>query len=172
MKRKQHDEEPLTEEAKLLIDYLEQYSNCKDKQARLESRRRAIIKEFDNPLSSVNYDGMPKGNSISVGAASLAYRLDEIDSRILQQQNRAAKFLLEVMSVLEFLPENELERDVLEARYIDCYTWSKTCSAVHLSRSAAYKYLKDGLNKLLTYKKVQKIIQDHKARLIDEGVCL
>lgn len=169
---KRHNEEPLSEEAELLVRYLEQYSNCKDKQKRLEARRRNIIREFNYPLSGVNYDGMPKGSSISVGAAGLAYRLDEIDTRILQQQNRAAKLLLEVMNVLEFLPENELERDVLEARYIDCYTWSKTCAAVHLSRSSAYKYLKDGLNKLLTFKKVQKIVEDYKALLIDEGVCL
>lgn len=169
---KRHNEEPLSEEAELLIRYLEQYSNCKDKQKRLENRRRNIIREFNYPLSGVNYDGMPKGSSISVGAAGLAYRLDEIDSRILQQQNRAAKLLLEVMNVLEFLPENELERDVLEARFIDCYTWNKVCFSVNLSRSAAYKYLKDGINKLLTFKKVQMIIQDYKARLIDEGVCL
>ena len=168
---KKHDREPLSEEAKFLIRYLEQYSICKAKKKRLEIRRKSIIREFDYPLSAVKYDGMPKGNSINVGAASLAYRLDEIDTRILQQQNNAAKCLLDVMNVLEFLPENEAERDVLEARYIDCYTWGKTCDAVHMSRSAAYGYMKDGLNKLLTFKKVQKILEDYKAQLIDEGVC-
>lgn len=169
--KRQHNEEPLSEEAKLLIRYLEEYINCKDKQKRLEISRKNILRDFDNPLTGINYDGMPKGNTISVGSASLAYRLDEIDTRILQQQNRAAKLLLEVMNVLEFLPENSLERDVLEARYIDCLKWDKTCAVVHLSRSAAYKYLKDGINKLLTFKKVQKIVEDYKAHLIDEGVC-
>ena len=169
--KKQHNEEPLSEDAELLIRYLEQYTNCKDKQKRLEIRRKNILREFDHPLTGINYDGMPKGNTISVGSAALAYRLDEIDSRILQQQNRAAKLLLDVMNVLEFLPENELERDVLEARYIDCYPWNKTCAAVHLSRSAAYRYLKDGINQLLTFKKVQKIVEEYKAHLIDEGVC-
>lgn len=169
--KKQHNEAPLSEGAELLIRYLDQYGNCKNKLKRLEARRKNIIRDFDSPLTGINYDGMPKGSSISVGAAGLAYRLDEIDSRILQQQNRAAKLLLEVMNVLEFLPENELERDVMEARFIDCYTWNKVCGSVHLSRSAAYRYMKDGINKLLTFKKVQKIIQDYKARLIDEGVC-
>ena len=166
-----HSEEPLSEDAKLLMMYLEQYDNCRGKKKRLEIRRASILREFDFPLSAVNYDGMPKGNKISVGSASLALRLDEIDTRILQQQNRAAKLLLDVMSVLEFLPENEPERDVLEARYIDCYTWERVCKAVHMSRSAAYKYMKDGLNKLLTYKKVQKILEEYKQSLIDEGVC-
>lgn len=168
---KQHSEEPLSEEARLLMRYLEQYDNCRYKKKILEVRRNSIIREFDYPLSGVKYDGMPKGNKISVGSASLALRLDEIDTRILQQQNRAAKLLLEVMSVLEFLPENEAERDILEARYIDCYTWEKACKAVHMSRSAAYKYLKDGLNKLLTYKKVQKILEEYKQNLIDTGEC-
>lgn len=168
---KQHDEEPLSKEAKFLMQYLDQYSNCKSKKARLEARRQSIIREFDNPLSGVKYDGMPKGNSVSVGSASLALRLDEIDTRILQQQNRAAKLLLDVMSVLEFLPENSMERDILEARYIDCHKMGAACESVHMSRSAGYKYFKDGLNKLLTFKKVQKILEDYKAQLIDEGVC-
>ena len=87
--KKQHNEAPLSEEAELLIRYLDQYGNCKNKLKRLEARRKNIIRDFDNPLTGINYDGMPKGSSISVGAAGLAYRLDEIDSRILQQQNRA-----------------------------------------------------------------------------------
>lgn len=168
---RQHNKEPLSEEAKLLKRYLEQYFHCKNKRAKLEKRRASIIREFDNPLSGVKYDGMPKGNKVSVGSASLAYRLDEIDSRILQQQNNAAKLLLEVMSVIDFLPENSTERDILEDRYIDCLTWSKVCTEEHMSRSAANDYLNDGLNKLLTFKKVQKILEEFKQRLEDEGVC-
>lgn len=168
---KQHNREPLSEDAKLLMQYLEQYSNCKKKKARLEKRRASIIREFDSPLSGVKYDGMPKGNKVSVGSASLAYRLDEIDTRILQQKNSAAKLLLEVMSVLEFLPENSTERDVLEARYIDCYRAQDVGTHLHMSRSTVYDYMKDGLNQLLTFKKVQKILEEFKQRLEDEGVC-
>ncbi|MBQ9699669.1 MAG: hypothetical protein IJV71_03520 [Lachnospiraceae bacterium] len=167
-----HSKEPLSEEAKFLMRYLEQYSKCKEKKARLEARRACIIREFENPLSGINYDGMPKGNKISVGSASLALRLDEIDTIILQQKEKAAKLLLEVMSVLEFLPENSTERDVLEARYIDCLKTKDVCTSLHISRTPAYNYTKDGLNKLLTFKKVQKILEEFKQRLEDEGVCL
>lgn len=171
MERQQHSKEPLSEEAELLKQYLGQYFKCKGKKARLEARRASILREFNNPLSGVKCDGMPKGNNISVGSASLALKLDEIDTRILQQKNSAAKILLEVMSVLEFLPESSTERDVLEARYIDCYKWSRACRELHMSRSCANDYMKDGLNKLLTFKKVQKILEEFKQRLEDEGVC-
>lgn len=166
-----HSEEPLSEEAKLLMKYLEQYSTCKSRKDRLEARRKTIIREFESPLSGINYDGMPKGNKISVGSASLAYRLDDINTLILQQKEKAAKLLLEVMNVLEFLPVGSLERDVLETRYIDCTKAQDVGKKLHISRSSAYHYTKDGLNKLLTFKKVQKILEEFKQRLEDEGEC-
>lgn len=161
--------EALSEQAKLLDRYLRQYNTCKGRMRRLEIRRNIILREFDNPLSAVRYDGMPKGNTISVGAASLAIRLDEIDSRILEQRNSAAKFLLDAMEVLEFLPENETERDVLEARYIDGLNWDKVCKAVHLTRTPANNHWRRGLNRLLEFKKVQKILEDYKQQLDDIG---
>lgn len=170
--RKQHSEEPLSEDAKLLMRYLDQYGECRSRKDRLEKRRKSIISEFNNPLSGINYIGMPKNNKISVGSASLALRLDEIDTMIKQQQNNAAKLLLEIMSVLEFLPENSTERDVLETRYIDCCKVEKVGHRLHMSRSCVYDYMKDGLNKLLTFKKVQKILEEFKQHLEDEGVCL
>lgn len=169
---KQHSEEPLSEEAEVLKKYLGQYSKCKNKKNSLEERRKSIIKEFDNPLSGIRYDGMPKSSEISVGSASLAYRLDEIDTKILQQKNKAAKILLEIMNVLEFLPENSIERDVLEARYIDGHNVERICTLQSISRSTEYRYFKDGLNKLLTFKKVQKILEEFKQRMEDEEVCL
>lgn len=169
---KQHSEEPLSEDAKVLMQYLGQYSKSKNKKNRLEERRKSIIREFDSPLSGIRYDGMPKSSEVSVGSASLAYRLDEIDTKILQQKDKAAKLLLEVMNVLEFLPENSIERDVLEAKYIDGHKIERICTLQSISRSTAHRYFKDGLNKLLTFKKVQKILEEFKQRLEDEEVCL
>ena len=170
--KKQHSAEPLSEEAKILMMYLEQYSICMHKKAMLEVRRRNIMIEFDYPISGIQYDGMPKGNKLSDGSASLAYRLDEIDTKILQQKESASKLLLEIMNILELLPENSIERDVLEARYIDCNKTGKVCNVLHMSRSCVYQYTKDGLNKLLTFENVQDILKNYKQSLIDEGVCI
>ena len=106
--------EPLSEEAWSLIHYLDRYGVCLRRKKTLERRRLCILKEFDSPLSSVNYDGMPKGNTISAGSASLAIKLDEIDCKIIEQKNKAAKVLLDIIAIIEFLEDGTLEREVLE----------------------------------------------------------
>lgn len=158
--------EGLNEEIKLLRRYLEQYRNCRSRIKTLQARQAQIRRDFEaSPLSSMNYDGMPKGNKISVGAASLAYMLDEIDIRIEEQKERASKVLINVMDIISFLPENEIERDILEARYIDCHSWTKTCRIVCLTRTPADQHLNKGLYRLLEFGKVQKILADYKEEL-------
>ena len=169
---RQHREGPLSAEEKLLMKYLDQYDLCKHKKLQLERRKRDILTEFDYPISGIRYDGMPKGNKLSDSSASLAIKLDEIEIKILQQKEKTAQTLLEVMSVLECLPLHSRERDVLELKFIDSLKWEDVCKVVSMSRSAAYKYFKDGLSKLLTFEKVQKILKEFKQRLEDEGECL
>lgn len=167
---KKHDNNPLSEEAKFLMRYLEQYGVCKKKKAELEIRRQEIIKEFDDPILGIKYDSMPKGSGNNEGAAALTLLLDEINTTILQQKVEAAKTLIEITNILQLLPQNELERDILEDKYIDCDKWNKICKSVNLSRSAAYQYMKDGINKLLTYQQVKNTLQKFKAKLVEDGV--
>ena len=166
---RQHREGPLSEDEKLLMKYLDQYDLCRHKKLQLERRRQDILTEFDYPISGIRYDGMPKGSKLSDGSASLPIKLDEIDIRILQQKEKTAQTLIEIMSVLECLPLNSNERNVLESKFIDNHKWKDVCKAVHMSRSAAYKYFKDGLSKLLTFEKVQKILEEFKQRI--DGDC-
>lgn len=153
--------EPLSEEAKNLIHYLERYGVCLGRKKTLEARRISILREFENPLSAINYSGMPKSNQISAGSASLAIKLDEIECKIIEQQNQAAKVLLDVIAVIDFLEDGTLEREVLEHRYIDCTNWERTCKKMHLTRTPANEYWRKALDKLLTFKKVQQIIKEY-----------
>lgn len=157
---KKYDDK-LSKDAELLNQYLDQYRYCIRLKKSLEYRRKEIIKEFEYPLSSVNYDGMPKGNSVGVGCAALAYRLDEIDTKIKEQMNNAAKALSDIMNVIEFLPESTLERSIIEHRYIDRYTWDRICRVEHISRTPANKHWKKGLYQLLEFKRVQQILSEY-----------
>ena len=172
---RQHREGPLSAEEKLLMKYLDQYALCRHKKLQLEHRKQEILTEFDYPISGIKYDGMPKGNKLSDSSANLAIKLDEkvaeIETKILKQKEKTAQILLEVMSVIECLPLYSRERDILELKFIDSLKWEDVCKVVSMSRSAAYKYFKDGLSKLLTFEKVQKILEEFKQRLEDEGVC-
>lgn len=164
--RKNRNEKPLSEDAKILIRYLEQYKVCLAREKILKDRLLRVKFDQEHPLSGMNMDGMPKGNASSDGiACSLAIRIDEIERKIREQAENTKKTMLEIMEILDFLPENEIERNILELRYIDCCSWTKICRLVSMTRSPANAHLRAGLNKLLEFKKVQKILGDYRARL-------
>lgn len=161
---KKHEGE-LSQEALLLDRYLLQYRNCINRKRTLERRRKDIIREFDNPLSGVSYDGMPHGSGNGVGCAALSFRLDEIDTKIKEQMNKSVKVLAEIMNVIEFLPENSTERSIIEHRYIDRMKWWQICKEENLSRTPATNYWRKGLYALLEFKKVQQIVQEYEKGL-------
>ena len=165
---KKHEEQ-LSPEALLLDRYLGQYKRCIRRKRALEHRRDEIIREFDYPLGSVNYDGMPHGNGEGVGCAALSYRLDEINTRIKEQLDKSTKVLASIMDVIEFLPENSMERSIFEHRYIDRMSWERICNEVHLSRTPATKHWKKGLYELLEFKKIQQIVSEYDKELEEKG---
>ena len=154
-------EEKLSEDALLLDQYLSQYKRCIGKKRDLERRRKEIIKEFDHPLSAISYDGMPRSSGEGVGCAAISFRLDEIDTRISDQMDKAAKVLNEIMEVIDFLQENSIERSIIEYRYIDRLSWDHICIREHISRTPATRHWRKGLYELLEFKKVQKIIREY-----------
>lgn len=157
---KKHEEQ-LSTEALLLDRYLGQYKHCIRRKRALERRRDEIIKEFDYPIGGVKYDGMPRGSNEGVGCAALSYRLDEIDTRIKEQIDKAVKILAGIMNIIEFLEKNSMERLIIEHRYIDRMSWARICNEVHLSRTPATKYWRKALYDLLEFKKIQQIIADY-----------
>lgn len=160
-------DEALSPEALLLDQYLFQYRKCLSRKKELEGRRKEIEQEFNHPLKGVSYDGMPHGSGENVGCAALSFRLDEIDTRIKEQMAKAAKVLTEIMDVIDFLPENTIERSVIEQRYIDRKNWIQICRANHISKTPATRYWKKGLYKLLEFKKIQMLMEEYEKSMED-----
>ena len=154
-------EEQLTDEAVLLHQYLNQYNRCIDRKRNLERRQQEIIREFDHPLSGISYDGMPKGSGVGPGCAALSFRLDEINTRIEEQKAKSVKVLSDILSVIDFLPENSMERSIIEHRYIDRMNWNRICKTEHISRTPGTRYWRKGLYQLLEFKKVRKILKEY-----------
>lgn len=154
-------EEKLSEDAALLDRYLGQYNRCIKRKRSLERRRQDIINEFDSPLTGVSYDGMPHGNGESVGCAALSYRLDEINTKIKEQMEKSVKVLAAIMNAIEFLPENSIERSILEHRYIDRMSWKRICIEEHLTRTPATNHWRKGLYQLLEFKKIQQTVWEY-----------
>lgn len=155
-------EEQLSPEALVLDKYLYQYKCCISRKKALERRRKDIIREFDHPLSGVSYDGMPRGGGGSVGCAAISFRLDEINTKIKEQMEKSVKVLAEIMDIIDFLPENSMERAIIEHRYIDRLRWWQICKEENISRTPATNYWRKGLYELLEFKKVQEILTEYK----------
>lgn len=151
----------LTTEERMLDAYLKQYKYCIRRKKVLEKRRKEIVNEFENPLSGMSYDGMPRGSSSNVGCASLSFQLDEISGRIKEQLDQSVKVLTEIMETMEFLDKNSMEREIMECRYIDCMNWNDICNTINMARSPATRHWRKGLQKMLEFKRVQKIVKEY-----------
>lgn len=158
----------LSEDAECLDRYLYQYRGCISKKQILERRKDEFKKEF-SPVKSPNMDGMPRSSSVGEGiAVALVIRLDEIDEKIEEQMNRAAKLLSDILSIIELLPEGTSEeslvRSVIENKYIDRMSWGEICNENNLSLSSVKRYRKKGLYDLLEFEKVKKVIREFKEK--------
>ena len=158
-------EEQLSPEALLLNQYLSQYRRCIERKRALERRRNDIIREFEHPLKGVSYDGTSHGSGEGLGCAALSFRLDGINTRIKEQMDKSVKVLAEIMDVIDVLPENSMERAIIEHRYIDRMNWEPICKVEHISRTPATRYWRKGLYELLEFKKVQQIVAEYEKEL-------
>ena len=84
------------------------------------------------------------------------YRISEVEDRIDQQREAMAKAVLHVMDMIDLLPQNSMERTVVEMRHIDCKPWEKIAQAVHMSRSRVFDYYNAALDTLLTCKRTEE----------------
>jgi len=154
------------QDKELLRKYLEQYYIGRMKKTQLERRLAIILEDMKTPVRGINYTSFShKGTG--TGAASFAYRIDEIECRIKQQQAQTGKALLKVMDVLDFLEEDSRERMVLELRFIDCKKWAEIGKEMHLSRSPLFSYQNKAFKKLLSFKKVRDVLNDYEKTVGD-----
>lgn len=150
------------EEQKLLLkQYLGQYYYAKMKKKQLEARLRTF-RENMLGTKGMQYSLVPRSqtNSVGDGPATQVIRAMEIEDRIESQKAEMAKTMLNVMKIMDFLPTDSTERSILEYRHIDCLSWKQVCKEANMTRTPCNKYYNAGIDKLLTYKKVQSILQE------------
>lgn len=158
-------DDKLTPEAERLDEYLYYYRDCIRAKRKLEKRLEEIREEF-TAMKSPKLDGLPRGTSIGdTPAASLAYRLDEINTKIADQVNKALQALNDIMEIINMLPndthEESLSRSILESRYIDRMENAEIAREMNYSKNTINRYWKKGLYTLLEYKKVQTVLALH-----------
>ncbi len=71
-----------------------------------------------------------------------------------------AKAVLHVMDLIDLLPQNSIERTVVEMRHIACKPWDKIAREIYMSRSAVFNYYNAAMDKLLEFKRTGKLLED------------
>lgn len=142
--------------------YLGQYYWARNKKRQLERRLQTFRQEMIG-TKGMQYSPVPHSqtNSVGDGPASMVIRAMEIEEQIESQKEQMANAMLNVMKMMDFLPAESTERIILEYRHIDCLSWKQIAREMNYSiRTCRNKY-DSGMEKLLGYKKVQKMIEEY-----------
>lgn len=145
----------------LLKKYLGQYYAARIKKRQLEIRLQTFRQDMVG-TKGMQYSPVPRSqtNKVADGSASMVVRAIEIEDRIESQKAEMNTAMLNVMKIMDFLPTDSIERSILEYRHIDCLSWKQVCKETNYSRQSCINYYNVGIDKLLTFKKVQKMIAD------------
>ena len=150
----------IEEQRLLLKKYLGQYYAARIKKRQLEIRLQTFRQDMVG-TKGMQYSPVPRSqtNKVADGSASMVVRAIEIEDRIESQKAEMNTTMLNVMKIMDFLPTDSIERRILEYRHIDCLSWKQVCKETNMTRTPCNKYYNAGIDKLLTYKKVQVTIQ-------------
>ncbi|MCU6685682.1 hypothetical protein OCV99_03760 [Dorea acetigenes] len=158
------DNKEILDERALLKKYLGQYYSARNKKKQLESRLQTFRQDMIG-TKGMQYSPVPHSqtNSVGDGPASMVIRAMEIEEQIESQKEQMAATMLNVMKLMDFLPVDSTERLILEYRHIDCLSWKQVCKAMHMTRTPCNEHYNAGIDKLLEYKKVKKILEEFEA---------
>lgn len=111
------------------------------KKLALEARRQAITEEqarIDEP-------------------AGITAMIAEMHDRLTKQQVRVNQAIIRVMDIIEYLPEDSLEKEICEYRHIDMMSWGQIEAAVPMSRSQCNNRYNEAIRMLLQNARVKEI---------------
>lgn len=165
MKTEKKDEEKIS----LLKEYLGQYHECINYKKDLEKRLERINAEIESPIGGKGYSLLPTHtNGVGEGAASYIMKKAEIEDRIMKQKEKLILTITNVMDIIGYLPEGSRERKILEYRYIDFASWKKINEKMALTRTPCFECTNKAYKKLLSYKRVTKILDEYAKSMQEE----
>lgn len=142
-----------------LRNYLRQFTIASLRMDKLKQRHDMLVNDLNAPLQGTKYSSMPTCHSApSGGAASIIYRVAEIEEMISKQHDKMADTCIKIMSILEMLPDESDERLVLELKYIDRMSMKDIEESIFKSLSSCYRIENSGIDKLLEYDRVRELI--------------
>ena len=141
-------------------EYLQQFHMARERKRILERRHDNLVRELKAPALGSAYRTMPtkRTQANSDGAVSVVFRIAEVEDRIDEQREAMERTVLQVMDLIDLLPQNSIERTVVELRHIDCKKWERICQEVHMSRSRVNDYYNAALEIILENKRARRLV--------------
>ena len=123
-------------------------------------RTKNIIIESMNSPSYGGSDNSPRvvNSNISVGAASVTYKLADIDDKIMNLEQQISETNNLIYKIINHLDVTSDEYSVLELKYIYLLSEYDIRDTKEISRSKYYSLLATAVSQLLEIEEVLKIV--------------
>ena len=154
--------EELENDRSVLEWMLGQYVRAKRRKKQLEVRLLEINAERDSPIGGQGYDPLPRSGGNSEGAAGILMKLADIEDRIYEQKAKADKSMVSVATILNFLPEESMEREICELRHIDGHEWGEIAEGIPMSKSQCHRIHKAAMYELLEFNYVKELVTENR----------
>ena len=141
---------------------LGQYVRAKRRKKQLEVRLLEINAERDSPIGGQGYDPLPRSGGNNEGAAGILMKLADIEDRIYEQKAKADKSMVNVATILNFLPEESMEREICELRHIDGHEWGEIAERIPMSKSQCHRIHKAAMYELLEFNYVKELVTENR----------
>lgn len=151
------------ENDRLVLEWmLGQYVRAKRRKKQLEVRLLEINAERDSPIGGQGYDPLPRSGGNNEGAAGILMKLADIEDRIYEQKAKADKSMVSVATILNFLPEESMEREICELRHIDGHEWGEIAEGIPMSKSQCHRIHKAAMYELLEFNYVKELVTENR----------
>lgn len=154
--------EELENDRSVLEWMLGQYVRAKRRKKQLEVRLLEINAERDSPIGGQGYDPLPRSGGNNEGAAGILMKLADIEDRIYEQKAKADKSMVNVATILNFLPEESMEREICELRHIDGHEWGEIAEGIPMSKSQCHRIHKAAMCELLEFNYVKELVTENR----------
>lgn len=142
---------------------LKSYMNKKNKLVKrikeLKRTKNIIIESMNSP-SYGGSDNSPRvvNSNISVGAASVTYKLADIDDKLMNLEQQISETNTLIYKIINHLDTTSDEYSVLELKYIYSLSEYDIRDTKEISRSKYYSLLATAVSRLLEIEEVLKIV--------------
>lgn len=146
---------------------LGQIFRAEKRKKQLDERLMRINEERKAPIGGQGYEPLPRVSSVGNGAASILFKLADIEERIYEQKAEIEKCIVRVMDILDYLPIDSIGREICELRHLDMMKWKDIEEEIPMSHSQVNKNYRKAIRQLLTFNRIRQMVEENRQAFED-----